>query len=225
MKSCIYFSLALLFFSTAVWSQSLGDCKKTCIVERVEYKGAQMGVKLYNKCANLQANGAIIKEVIKGSVAEKMGIEEGDIITHINNIRVVDNRSLVKEINKFNPFDAITIVYKRIAKTSELTLVLDAKTREILKEEICCDTSYSVEVYPNPVSSKLNVSIADNKNELQFDFKIYNLQGLLIQDVKEKRGGLSFEKQIPVEGLPDGIYMLEVSTKNNTTIKKFVVKH
>lgn len=225
MKAYVYFSLALLFFSTPLWSQSLSDCKKTCTVERVVYKDAQMGVELYNKCASLQADGAIIKKVIKGSVAEKMGFEEGDIITHINNIRVIDNRSLIKEIKQHEPFDTVTIVYRRIAKTSEIVLVLDARSQEVLKEEICCDTTYSVDVFPNPVSNKLNVSIADNKKELQFNFKIYSLQGLLIQDITEKKERFSFEKQLSVEDLPDGIYMLEVSTKNATTIKKFIVKH
>jgi serine protease Do len=70
------------------------------------------------------ATGAKIKQVTKGSGAEKAGLHEGDLITRVDEIPVDGPESLSKAIHKYKPEDKVTITFKRDGKEQKATATL-----------------------------------------------------------------------------------------------------
>jgi len=67
-------------------------------------------------------------------------------------------------------------------------------------------------LYPNPAKSTLNISLIDATGK---DYVIYNVVGQIV-------GKGSFNENIDVSSLQNGIYMIEVTTENNKFIKRFI---
>jgi serine protease Do len=78
------------------------------------------------------STGARIREVSKGSAAEKAGLQRGDVITRVDEIAVEDPRSLAEAIQKYKPEDKVVITYKRNGKEQKATVTLGkyAKTMD-----------------------------------------------------------------------------------------------
>src|SRR5579872_6486801 len=70
------------------------------------------------------AEGARVKDVTKGSAAEKAGLKEGDLITKVDEIAISNPKDLVDAIHKYKPEDKITVTYKRDGKEQKTTAVL-----------------------------------------------------------------------------------------------------
>src|SRR5947209_10732814 len=70
-------------------------------------------------------NGAKLNEVTKGSAADKAGLKEGDVITKINDNKIVAADDLYDAIGKYKPEDKVTITYKRDGKENTTTATLD----------------------------------------------------------------------------------------------------
>jgi serine protease Do len=80
---------------------------------------------------NADDKGAKIKDVSKGSAAEKAGLKKGDIITKINNDRVINNpEELTQTIHDFKPGEKITVTYTRDGKEQKTTAMLGKTTNE-----------------------------------------------------------------------------------------------
>jgi len=58
-------------------------------------------------------NGAKVTSVSDESPAEKAGLEEGDVITRINDTKIESPEDLVKAIGKFKPEEKVTVTYRR----------------------------------------------------------------------------------------------------------------
>lgn len=68
--------------------------------------------------------GAEIKEVTKGSAAEKAGLKKGDVITKVGDKAVFSQDDVSAEIRKHKPEDKVTITYKRDGKENKATATL-----------------------------------------------------------------------------------------------------
>jgi serine protease Do len=68
--------------------------------------------------------GAEITEVTKESPAEKAGLKEGDIITKVNDAKVMDADDLYKAIGKYKPGEKINVTYKRNDKENTVPVEL-----------------------------------------------------------------------------------------------------
>lgn len=68
--------------------------------------------------------GALVKEVSKGSAAEKAGIQAEDIITSINGVAIQSAADLSKEVGKYQPDETIQISYLRNGKTEKTAATL-----------------------------------------------------------------------------------------------------
>jgi serine protease Do len=68
--------------------------------------------------------GAKIKQITKGSAAEKAGLRSGDIITKVNETTVNGPESLSEAIHKYKPEDKITVTLKREGKEQKMTATL-----------------------------------------------------------------------------------------------------
>jgi len=74
--------------------------------------------------------------------------------------------------------------------------------------------NFNIKIYPNPAHSILNI---ESKNNLVIDkIKVYDLFGkLLIENSKNTN-------QVSVEGLSNGVYIIEVGTGGNSVKSKFI---
>lgn len=67
------------------------------------------------------ANGAMIGSVEEGTAAEKMGIQDGDVITHVNDGTISDFSELSKAIKRQAPGDNVNITLMRDGKEMTVT--------------------------------------------------------------------------------------------------------
>lgn len=83
---------------------------------------AMLGVNSVKAEDNIE--GAKIKEVTKGSAAEKAGLKAGDLITRVDEIAISDPEALAHAVHKYKPQDKITLTYKRDGKEQKTTATL-----------------------------------------------------------------------------------------------------
>jgi hypothetical protein len=80
-----------------------------------------------------------------------------------------------------------------------------------------------VNVYPNPASQELNVSLAGINGVTDVDFALTNSKGQSILQQKLKAFAGETKTSIPLPKLPSGIYFARFTTVNRTVIKKVVI--
>lgn len=92
------------------------------LMEGARIKGAMLGVM--SAAPEKEGAGAKIKEVSKGSAAEKAGLKAGDLITRVDEIAIAGPKDLVEAVHKYKPKDKITITYTRDGKSQKATAIL-----------------------------------------------------------------------------------------------------
>ncbi|WP_134738202.1 trypsin-like peptidase domain-containing protein [Nocardioides sp. 503] len=70
--------------------------------------------------------GAQIGNVSDGSAAGSAGLEEGDVITKVDDTIITGADSLVATIRTYRPGDQVTVTYERDGKSDTATLTLDS---------------------------------------------------------------------------------------------------
>ncbi|MRG49034.1 PDZ domain-containing protein [Chitinophaga sp. SYP-B3965] len=73
------------------------------------------------------AKGATISEVAEGSAAEKAGLKIGDVITGINDKKILEPQELYEAIGGLKAGDKITVTYLRDGKENKATATLDKR--------------------------------------------------------------------------------------------------
>jgi len=73
---------------------------------------------------NPDVTGAWVTQVVKGSPADKAGLQVGDLITAVNDDRVSATRTLADIIGKYKPNDEVTIHYLRGQEERTVTVRL-----------------------------------------------------------------------------------------------------
>ena len=68
--------------------------------------------------------GVLVTEVVKDSPAEKAGLEAGDIITKVNDVRIGDSRELTRTIRKGKPETEVEITVIRKGREKIFKAVL-----------------------------------------------------------------------------------------------------
>lgn len=122
---------------------------------------------------NTEEGGKLIT-VYKGSAAKKAGLQQGDIITKIDDIKIDKTNTIDRVIHKYNPGDKITITYKRNDTIYTAQAVLD-------KNKISSVAGTWNNIYDNGLES----------TDGNFFFNAYPRTpkiGLDIQDVEEGNG-------------------------------------
>ena len=70
--------------------------------------------------------GVYINEVLKGSAAEKAGLQKNDVIIAIDGQKVTDASSVQAKVSSYHPGDSADITYIRDGKTQHTTVVFQA---------------------------------------------------------------------------------------------------
>ena len=74
----------------------------------------------------LVVDGAQVRTIGAGSTAGEAGLQEGDIITGIDDRAITSADSLVATIRSYRPGDEVTVTYERDGEEQTTTLVLDS---------------------------------------------------------------------------------------------------
>lgn len=69
-------------------------------------------------------DGAIVERVVPGSPAQKIGLQEGDIITRVNDKNIQNPQDLVEAIKQHKPGESIDITYERNNKLTTKNVIL-----------------------------------------------------------------------------------------------------
>jgi hypothetical protein len=84
------------------------------------------------------------------------------------------------------------------------------------------DKQFNFSVYPTTSHDFINVRF-ESVNKEDITFNIYSINGQMISSELVKRNEVSINKRISVEGLSQGIYLLEVSNNNSKSVQRFLV--
>lgn len=77
-----------------------------------------------------EAAGVTVREVAKGSPAEKAGIVTGDVITRVDADKIDEPKELFEKIGAHDPGDKVTVTYLRGKKENTATITLDERKGE-----------------------------------------------------------------------------------------------
>lgn len=86
-----------------------------------------------------EPGGIYVASVVEGGAASEAGIRKGDIITHINGVKIVDGSTLQEQIGRHRPNDRVKISAKRegAVKHFEATLRnVSGKTELLTRESV-----------------------------------------------------------------------------------------
>jgi hypothetical protein len=88
---------------------------------------------------------------------------------------------------------------------------------------IVTDNSVNISVYPNPVSSRLNIEF-DVTREANITVEIYSIIGSRIATIYNERNAMGYKSvSYDVSNLPSGIYLVTVTNGQTRTTKKIQV--
>lgn len=80
---------------------------------------AQLGVLIEKNIL-----GALISRIVPKSAAEEAGLQVGDIITNVNNTKIIAVSDLIMTLADYKPSDEISVRYIRDSKNQETTVTL-----------------------------------------------------------------------------------------------------
>lgn len=138
--------------------------------------------------------GAKITEITKESAAEKAGLEKGDIITKVNDIKVDGPQSLYDAITSMKPKDEVKVYYKRGSKEKSVKATLQEKKGPRTFSVTTPDGSYKTLTIPQ-IKSWDNMDpvvpeLPEGLNDFNYSYSFPRQQklGLKIQDTEEGTG-------------------------------------
>jgi serine protease Do len=102
--------------------------------------------------------GVLVGAITRGGSAAKAGLQEGDIITKVNNTDVNSKSEFEEELSYRYPGDKIAITYQRDAKAATATLTLLNKNNEInyLKRKVYNDATLGANLEAVDYGVKVN---------------------------------------------------------------------
>lgn len=96
------------------------------ILENGEAKYPVIGATVQTG-GNPQPGGGPIEEVLDDSPAQEAGLEDGDLVTKVNDDRVTDGISLIVLIRTYQPGDTVTLTVERDGQEREIDIKLDGQ--------------------------------------------------------------------------------------------------
>ncbi|MCD8172028.1 MAG: Do family serine endopeptidase [Alistipes sp.] len=74
-----------------------------------------------------EQGGVYVANVEEGGAAEAAGVKEGDVITHVDGVRIDRNNPLSEQIARHRPNDRVTLTVKRKGNVKQIEVVLRNK--------------------------------------------------------------------------------------------------
>ncbi len=185
------------------------------ILEDLRTKGAvtrgRLGVMIQKitpelaKSFNLSENeGALVGDVIKGSPAERSGIERGDVIVEFDGQPVKTMEELPKLVAQTRPGSEVDVVVVRDGKRKVIRTTIDKledRGREILSSKI----------------EKMGLRVQDITPELMQSLDLDSQDGVLVADV-------IFDSPASSAGIRRGDVIAEINREKINNLHDFEVK-
>ena len=95
--------------------------------------GITMGTvdkKIADEMKLSSVSGVYISEVLKGSAAEKAGLQKNDVIVAIDGQKITDASSVQAKVSSYHPGDKATITYVRDGKTKDAQVVFQSSAEQ-----------------------------------------------------------------------------------------------
>jgi serine protease Do len=158
-------------------------------------------------------DGAKITSVTNNSAADKAGLKEGDVITHVDEDRIDDHEDLTKAIRKHKPGDKINVTVERDGRERQLVATLGMTGGA---------TAFVAPKLSTPVTPRTyNFDFKDNFQGLN---RVYSYSGgrvrlgIRAQDTEDGRGAkvLSVDNDSPADkaGIREGDIITEFEGKD-----------
>lgn len=125
---------------------------------------AMLGVTTETKEGSVTINA-----VSENSAAAKAGLQKGDVITKVDDIKIESSQGLVDAIGKYKPEEKVTVTYKRNGKENKTTATLGKREMSFY------GTGPDVRVFPN-------------MENFDFNFDMDNLRGM--EDMQRFQGAM-----------------------------------
>lgn len=171
---------------------------------------AMLGV--YTKPADGRNNGAAIDRVMPGSSADKAGLENGDVITHINNQKINNGKELSEAIAQYNAGDNIEISYERDGKASKSSASL-SKAHNTIARTFTIPDDLNERYIPNPMVRPFMYDIGDMAMDAS------PKMGIEAEDIPNDKGVLVTEVYPNSAAAKAGIQKGDIILKmNNETV-------
>ncbi|WP_299550188.1 trypsin-like peptidase domain-containing protein [Seonamhaeicola sp.] len=87
-------------------------------------RGGTLNSKASEELGINDTEGVYIADVVEDSGADKAGLQEGDIIKKINNIKISKFADLTGQINSKRPYDVVNVTYARNGKLNTVPVTL-----------------------------------------------------------------------------------------------------
>lgn len=90
---------------------------------------ARLGITVSDveqQTGELPTEGAQVQEVTNGSTADDAGLENGDVITKLDDTLITGADSLVATVRSYRPGDEVTVTYRRGEDEKHASMVLDS---------------------------------------------------------------------------------------------------
>ncbi len=145
--------------------------------------------------------GVLVYNVIKGSSADKAGIEPGDVILKIGNYEVNSKAEYLERLSYYRPGERVSITYKHDGKikTATVTLMNEEGTTSLIKKETVHSDRLGADFTP---VSKL-------------EKQKYNIeQGYRVENIK---GGIIYRL-----GIPEGFIITAINRYKPKSVKELV---
>ncbi|MGZ5248266.1 MAG: PDZ domain-containing protein, partial [Flavitalea sp.] len=112
----------------------------------------------------------IINEISENSAAAKAGLQKGDVITKVDDIKIESSQGLVDAIGKYKPEEKVTVTYKRNGKENKATATLGKREMNVFAP------GADVRVFPN-------------MENFDFNFDMDHLRGM--EDMQRFQGAIA----------------------------------
>jgi putative serine protease PepD len=87
---------------------------------------ARLGISVGDTDTDTVGQGAVVRDVNADSAAEAAGLQDGDVVTKLDDRRITGADSLVATIRSYRPGDQVTVTYFRDGETATAQLTLDS---------------------------------------------------------------------------------------------------
>jgi Do/DeqQ family serine protease len=188
------------------------DIRKYGLVQRA-YLGVEIDI------TKEDAGGVFVSNVIDGSGSDAAGIQEGDIITHINDAPIHSFPELQEQVSKYGPGDKIQVKLMRNGQKKILTVELKNKNNNTdIIEKTSAIAVEKLGLETEDVSSK-----EANYYDIQGGVKIMGIKnGLIAQQTRIREGFIiTAVDDITVKNIQELETVLQKKAGRNIMIEGF----
>ena len=108
--------------------------------------------------------------------------------------------------------------FQNFAYNTPDNIVLASKSER--KKPLRINQNTSLSVYPNPVAGNINIKLPDTWNKNNLSIRLYDVKGNLVKN--DLANGYAQMKQVDMSSLKTGIYMMHITSGQESSVQRIV---